>query len=288
MGKFTIRMERRSKKAQWLRLLFLLLPITVAGCVMNGQGGTSAQDTIALWKSRDQFVRLEPQGPGGHRFLPNDQPADLSENRIRHALGRIEIQRLDLNTPVPLFTNEELDTLSKNLAKGLAQASPKEDVTLAVIGMHPGVFTLERRLTTGRTFFRNGKLHMILGEVHARFDEGEDRRLHPFIPGARRQTDAQTWRLMEKPGIRLFQEDGNPRPGWLELDLEKIDQAALESEPVGHKEEMREEQRKQAGTPPTETRNLTDRLRMLKQLRREDLIGEEEYREKKREILEGL
>lgn len=154
-------------------------------------------------------------------------------------------------------------------------------------------------------------MHLILGETHARFDEGEDRRLHPFTPGARRQAAVQKWQLVEKPGIHLSLEDGNPQPGWLELDLDKIDQpparpapasteppkeslqqeidhAAHDSEVDRLKEEIQDLRNNQAPAPATCAGNLAERLRILKQLRQEELISEEELQQKKRELLKEL
>jgi hypothetical protein len=51
---------------------------------------------------------------------------------------------------------------------------------------------------------------------------------------------------------------------------------------------VRAEPHKQAGTPPTDDLNFADRLRILNQLRQDELMDEEEYQVKKREILEGI
>ena len=52
-------------------------------------------------------------------------------------------------------------------ARALSQAGPNEDVTFVVVGQRKAVYGLakQRKVTTGRVFYREGKLNIIFGKM---------------------------------------------------------------------------------------------------------------------------
>jgi hypothetical protein len=313
----TIRTSTRMRFLRFLLLVFLSAAVG-GGCSAFNSGGVAAGSGSEVWKLGDQFVRLAPQD-GEAPTLPNDQPAALTPEELRHMLGALEVKFPDKKEDVPVFSELELKILGKAISTGLAEAGPHQDVTFAIVGMHPGSFTLERRLTTGRVFVRNGKLNLIFGNLQSVFDENQDRRLHPFQVGSRHSTTPPPWRIKKMPGVAYFVQGKTPRPNWLLLDPSrkewpvaelgnqkkvssalkaaedtraetealKAQQKKLQEEVLGIQKDLAEG-RKAEAAPMKDQGNIRARLKLLKQLRQENLITEKEYQEKKQQILNEL
>jgi hypothetical protein len=326
----------------WIRLsrflfLFFLIALATGGCSSLKIGG-AGEKGAEIWKFGDQFVRLEPQG-GPTPLIPNSQPANLAPDKLRQILGALEVKFPDRKEPVPVFSDPELKVLGTAVSTGLAEAGPDQDVDFAVIGMHPGSITLERRLVTGRFFVRDGKLNLIFGNMQTWVDENEDRRLNPFVPGSRQATAPPPWRVQTMAGVENYSQGDTTRLDWLVLDPErkqwpaagtgtknpkevsaalkaaeeartetealKVQQKKLQEEVSGIRKDLSENAAQapspptpaQAASPPAATQaaspsknpgNIQSRLRLLQQLRQENLITEKEYQEKKRQILDEL
>lgn len=281
----------------------LLLALALSGCANPALGGgepdTSRGTSQVVWSQFDQYVRIQPQPSGAP---PNDQPVQLGARRIRAALATLAVNREGQDRGLPIFTDHELDRLSAPLATAFAQAGPHQDIAFAVIGMHPGGWTLEHRLTTGLVFYRNETMNLIFGDLHAKYDPDADRRMHPFLPGSRNTVSKGDWSLIATPGVTLERAD------WLALNLAT---AVAQGHRAGQEGE-RVEMRKQMSEMRTELRELKqgestqakpttpavkeggtaagieDRLRLLRRLHNQGLITDEEYRSKREEILREL
>ena len=311
------------RTSAWTRFLRILLPLLLiaavgGGCSALTSGGAQAGPAPVVWKLGDQFVRLEPLDRAAPT-PPNDHPATLDPETLRGMLGALEVKFPEHKEEVPVFSDPELKVLGEKVSAALAQAGPDQDVTFAIIGMHPGSFTLERRLTTGRVFVRNGKLNLIFGDLQAVFDENQDRRLHPFQLGSRLTGSAPPWRIEKMAGVDYFVQGETTRPDWLLLDparkewpvagsgtQKKVSAAVKTAEDTHAETEALKTQQKKlqeevtairkdlAGGKKTEIVPREDpakiqaRLKLLKQLRQENLITEKEYQEKKQQILNEL
>ncbi len=153
-----------------------------------------------------------------------------------------------------------------------------------------------------------------------------DRRLYPFYPGSRERQGAGPWKVLLREGIRLQEFGGETRPDWLALDLplllaglQQQPQAAGPDAPVPDptevppidaqqqqrlleelrqqrvemarmRKQMRQMQPGQPGQPGDESLpgSLSERLQTLKALREQELVSEEEYQDKRQELLDGL
>src|SRR5437660_1803099 len=111
-----------------------------------------------------QFVRTEPIETGAPE---NAHPVTIPAEALKRSLATLQATGSVSPTPVPVFTDEELDLLAPHLAAALAGAAPREDVTFAVVGKH-GVFgnRSPSSATTGRVFVQAGKLQCVFGLVH--------------------------------------------------------------------------------------------------------------------------
>ena len=271
-----------SKDTNWLcsavsaALVLLLLSSTA-----------SASDVRYLWQSRDQFVALERQDSVSTGTVqPNNHPAELSLDRVTAILESIEIRADAGSKPAALLTLPAIQALAPYLLQGLQQASPTEDVTFAVIGLHNSLFGLAKspKVTTGRVFYTAGKLNIIVGLVQQEVKDRDDRRLFPFTPGRRQKAAEGEWTLLPQPGQTGF---SLTRKDWIAFSDQW--QAAVIPAPVVEKSvpalqtaPARPERR------AIDTRLPADRLSTLNELKSKGLISEDEYRSKRLEILNGL
>jgi hypothetical protein len=264
-------------------------------------GSTSdASDVKQLWQSRDQFVALDRQdSPSGGGSIANDHPVEISPDRLTAILASIELQSPDSKNPEQLITPQSLEVLVPEMLQGFKKASPGEDVTFAVIGLYKTKlgFGKHPRVTTGRAFYKGGRLNIIFGFAQKDFNEREDRRLSPLIPGNRQKPLEGEWSIISQPGRNGF---ALVRKDWVIFSDEW--RAVVAQAPVVEKVATPSQQApvaeqnapvvQAAPVQPVkqtdDTRKPADRLTTLNELKKKGLISEEEYNSKRLEILKGL
>ncbi len=260
-----------------------------AGCATTGADLAGREN---VWQSRDQFVKIEKQDkPAQGAVAVNAHPADVPVERLRDIFASIEVGS-DSNA-VPLFHDEELAILGDNIHAGLAAARPDEDVTFAVIGHYPVILGLKQRsVTTGRVFCREGQVNIIFGDVHRVVRDNEDRRLYPFLPGSRSVAHQGEWKLTARKGGESLV---MVRPDWVTFPI--VGPAAPVVAPAVREEPGRAAPAGTATTPSVVSpakpaaagrKSVEERLRTLNDLHDKKLITDEEYRAKRREILDEL
>lgn len=246
-----------------------------------------ASDVRHLWQSRDQFVALERQdAPLGGTAILNDHPVEISPDRLTAMLASIEFHVEDSDRPEQLITNQSLEVLVPQMVQGFRQAAPGEDVTFAITGLHKSMlgFAKSPKVTTGRAFYKGGRLNVIFGLVQKEVNEREDRRLSPFTPGSRQKAPEGEWALLTQPGRNGF---SLVRKDWVsfsdewrapvaQLPVAEQDVPSVQTTPA------------QSGKRHNDTRRPAERLTTLNELKDKGLISEEEYRDKRLEILNGL
>jgi len=235
-----------------------------------------------LWQSNDQFVALEQQdsfstGPA----QPNNHPVELSADRLAAILASIDIRTAAGEKPEPLFTRMSAQNIAPHLLLGLQQASPTEDVTFAVIGLHDTLYGLAKapKVTTGRIFYQAGRLNIIVGLARQEVRDRDDRRLFPFTPGSRQKALQGEWQLLPQPDHKGYNLD---RKDWVAFSDEWRAAAAEQNLPATPAAPAQPLKRN------SDARTAAERLTTLKELSEKGLITAEEYRSKRLEILDGL
>jgi hypothetical protein len=304
-------------------VLLALVCFGMFGCSLFKTSVDNPKTDRTIWHSREQNVRIVKQDViKGGTYIPNDQPVMLEPSQIRRALASLEV-RLDRGGKmIPVFTEPELETLSGKLSEALAQAGPDQDVTFAVVGLRKALYGLakQRKVTTGRVFYREGKLNIIFGKmiedikderVHD-YRADNDFRLNPLAPGSRTTPVSHVWELEEEPEMQFYVESGMYRGDWVVLDLASVAaHEALGIKPtsaasVGRQESVtpRRETLPQEGTqvqapaspgPVTSVpqagksnKTIEERLTILNDLKNKKLITDEEYKAKRADILKDL
>jgi hypothetical protein len=269
-------------------VLFLLLLASVS----------HASDVRKLWESRDQFVALERSGTG----IANDHPLELSPDRLTAILASIQVTTADNRSPQQLITNQSIEALVPHLVQGFRQAEPGDDVTFAIIGLYTSAMGLAKspKVTTGRAFYKGGRLNVIFGFVQKDFNERADRRLYPFTPGSRLKTsEGEEWSLLPQPGQGGY---SIVRKDWVTFgDDWRV--AAVQAPVAEHRVPLPQAVPAtvtpaqpapvqivpdQTSKPDNGKRSPAERLTTLNELKDKGLISIEEYRDKRREILNGL
>lgn len=259
-------------------------------------------------EDRFSYVRIESREPGAPL---NQHPVAVDAAALRALLARIQAPG---GRDESLLSSAELDQLAAPLAKALARATPEQDVSFAVSGRH-GVLGLlaSRAVTTARVFFADDRLNLIFGLVRRDF-ESQFRAtgyLIAFEPGKRAGPVDRHVQVSVGSGGTTRRAD------WVALDPRAAPApvaapsapalppavvipspapvAPAAPVPAATAVPSPAPPPPPAGTPaaaPQEAdalfRQASERLKALQKLRDSGLITEQEFQEKRREILKQL
>lgn len=284
-----------------------------------------AESSSIIWERGDQLVRLasqdDPSAP------PNDHPVSRSSDEIAAMLDRLQLRYVDEVSdapPVPVFTREEIATLSEAIAIGLDRATPSQDIIFHTIGaraLSRGAFLRRNRVNAGRVFYRDGNLNIIFGQVQTPHRKKNlygqiDQDFYPRNYGSRTDAADHEVVLLANDSVRHYRDNAGTREDWIVLDPsmargEVADTAAAKAPPPSGQSTAATVERPAAprspeapvagaaiaagpadetpaSIPPAPTADIEQRLEALKRLRERNLITEEAYQAKMKEILEEL
>ncbi len=227
---------------------------------------------------RAEFMRLDDREPNAPA---NDHPYALTYDQLRQALASLKVARTISPDPVALFTEEQLKKIAVPLASALGKATPAQDVVFATIGKNGALGNVSpSRVTTARVFVREGSLNIIFGLVHERYESSELGFTPPaFEPGRRAARFDPVWRIV--PASTMGHLAGK-RADWVVFDREfeassgRAPAAAANPAPAGGDAEQ------------ARYRDVKQRLELLNRLKADGLISKEEYRERRRAVLDGI
>ena len=269
--------------------LMLPLMVLVSGCAT----ARSSKESV-IWTSRGQFVTVVERE--GLPAAPNQQPVTISGSRLRAELAALQIKLPDNPKAVPLFGAAELENLGEQIPAGLQKAGPYQELVFAVLGEKDYLKGMYHKdvVTTGRVFYQNNRLNLILGLAREMVVE-KDRRLQPFTPGSRLQPATLPGPVVTSSAAVAFQAG---RPDWITMALpggeaepavpQVVPQAMPQAVPPAL---IRSEKEIAPAAPPAAAkpaRSIEERLRILGDLKAKGLITEEEFRAKRESILREL
>lgn len=280
-----------------LRCAILLLGIALLGGCAAEQNrsqparastlpNTAPSGSTLVWHAGIQFVALTPQPSD---TPANHQPIHVTAAQLRSALAALQVSRGTATTGEPVFTAGALKALGPPLARALAKAGPHEDVTFAVLtrgdsGRAPMliIHIQQPLITTGRAFYRHGHLNVIFGLMHAPFEDHyvKTGQLPALTPGQRSHRLHSGWRVVSDRPLTYPQPQ---RRDWVSV--------ALAQPPAASKPAPQTAQSSPQPAPKTvesEYHNLATRLRVLDKLHQQGLITNQEFQQKRKQILNGL
>lgn len=278
----TVSEATRRTGLRWRYLSPLVLAAALTACATAGTKDN--RDGSDVYQSDGNYVRLDPIEAGAPA---NSHPFAISAGQLSRLLAGIKASGAASVGSAPVFSQEELDTIVPPLASALSKAGPNQDVTFAVTARR-GIFgrLAPKAVTTGRLFVQGDSLNLIFGLIQQRTNgEVLDHRgvVPEVIPGTRsRRIDLNVGQI--EPGSGHVHER---RGDWLVFDRSAIPPAA--AAPT-----RRDTGAKSGGEAPAtptvdgKVQEIEHKLRVLETLRERGVISEQEYRERRRAILEQL
>jgi hypothetical protein len=277
-----------------------------------------SDDEGVIWeRGTNVYVKYAEQDSSN--FGENDHPVVLKMEEISRALGSLrflENDRSDADQErQSIFTVEQIDVLSQNLAKGLAKAKSNQDINFALDRRSRKLLSLKanRLFVAGRAFYKDEKLNIIIGEYDRGADEGFEAVYDPTRVGIVRYNFDHGRRTkrskgLKKPiitvqGIENKQIEGTDRSDWLVIDLKSVSEA-LDMKAKLQKSEEQARKREEildllgieeaspshpaAAAPARAPDSIEERLTVLGRLKDKGLISDEEYAMKRKQILNEL
>ncbi len=317
--------------ASWSRRAVAVLTLAFCGhaAAIDFLPDLFSKDKVksTIWELNEQYVRLVQIEDDAPR---NDHPVALDAIEVEQALASLQLWLeggvFRDEESITVYPRKQAALIAGYVTEALAKAAPDEDVTFNVRGYTDVMLSLvrEREWTTGRVFFRDGKLNLIIGEYGKRVDKGkknvegsfgiiDDFRDVHFQVGSRNHRGKMDGRIVTTEGVELGG-DGDPRPDWIVIEVADAAEAyrqaqvpaAVRKEEIKAKEaaarltlerrQMREEmarmrkelkQMQQAGGGGA-GESVETRLARLQQLREKGLISDEDFERRKDEILSEI
>lgn len=243
----------------------------------------------------DQFsgITLVAKEPSA---APNQHPASVNADALVGQLATLEVRAR--GSWEPLFDPDELKQLAPALVRALAAAGPSDDLLLLSTARRGGTFVVPQAVTA-RVFVEGGALNVIVRDARNEFLEtyNRTRRDPRFEFGSRQSAGREATRA---PG------GSGPREDWVRIPLASL-AAGVVPLPTDAARPVAQPPKAAApvaaapvvpvaapavpppaGSPAAIADEVEQRLVTLKRLRDRGLITEEEYQQKRREVLQKL
>ncbi len=283
-----------------VRLLRFVIVVALALATVNLEAAAPSRVACGSCEQGDRFVRL--QVSPSEIYQNNDSgfahPFSFQSEEWTSVLQRIRVQKRDrgwLTFAAPqdsitqAFSADEVAYLSATLPRAFAQAQPEEWVVFGLSRPTTPEVSGITEITTGAWFVRGAALHLVL----ANYREGvtmpgirdllREDPLHmvaapryEFVPGSHENVRQENKGL----GALLFPDLPELTLAYQALVLEEPERSSAPlsgSRSVNH-----------STSPPTTPQSPEKRLQMLKRLKEQGLITEEDYETKKKQVLDSF
>ncbi len=302
--------------------LLMLLPSSAAFTA-----GFLEDDEDIIWKSGlNLYFKYASQDES--RYGRNKHPVDLPEKDINLALKSLEVTEkgfLSGEKIRPVFSVSQTNLLSKHLSTGLKTAKPNQDIIFVMEGGRRKLVLLnEKNFVAGRVFYKDDKLNIIIGEFDRARSTEFERQYDPsgrasvpysFNHGRRAKTSGNfKGSITPVSGVENKKIGKKLRKDWLMIDvgtaskayIAKLDgrnnpspqrDSALEMEAAAklarESRQMRVEMARmrkdmREANVGAASKTLEERIKTLDALRKDELITQEEYDIKRKEILNDI
>jgi hypothetical protein len=222
-----------------------------------------------------EFTRIElvPREAGAE---PNQHPATFTPDTLRNQLARVRFVGPN-GARVALFSTDELAELAPVLSQAFERAGPADDVLLLSSARREGGVLGSPMALTARLFVQGGNLQFIVHGARVDFyDVYRGTRTPPrFVFGSRSAAGSVTLEAADAT---------NRRADWLSIPTPVV-AAAPAAAPAPAAQPA-------PAPAPAKAADRSDdlerRLETLKRLREKNLITEDEYQQKRKELLQQL
>ena len=273
------------------RASYLFSSLTL--CILFQSCAAVTQAPVSAQEDPERFVRIEGRYGDEHRVGSSrfEHPLTLSAAEWERLLSSIQVQShkdtflftTAKNPPEPAFSPEQVVYLGRGLQKAFSRAHPDEFVVFGFSQTRSPQLT---EITTGGWFVEEQRLHLILANYRHSVSMKNVR--DELWRDPLHSNSSPSYQIVPGPGQSLGREKG--LAGLVSTDAPEllIDYKALLEmkpsppailSPVGSPLDI------PAPAPRVEP-SLEERLSVLKKLREQGLITEDEYRDKKKQLLD--
>ncbi len=264
----------KRKRFLWGVAALIALAILVGGC-----GAKVVK--VELFEGHNEYVWLQYHSEDGNVVAQGfDHPATVTAEQVERLLQAVHLEELSFlkwKDTGRVFYEDQRVKLASWLADALQKANGDQWVAFAVTG-HKQLFFFETLvMTDGLCWVKDGRLHLVLGNVDFELIDPDKERYRGdprdrFIFNSRRLLSDPAAGYAKPPVVKGDRWLDKERRNWLVFDLAKFAAPAAATAPA----------------PAPEKDDVETRLLKLKDLFEKGLITEDEYREKRKKILEGL
>jgi hypothetical protein len=300
-----------------VKKMAMAFALVLVSCAAEAE---AAKTTYIVTNNRFNYVKLKEIGGKEAQALHLSHPATLDEVGLRAALASINLSRsyvvkkeVDAQQ---VFDEQAINYLTPALVRAFTQASPQEIVVFSYLSKNPYFIIRNDRLNICRAWVSGDEIHIKFEKLYAKLFGDTDKRGNEarFIAQAkslRVQLELGEGQKLgiddpeevvlsfgynyvkrpepEKPiteGVTMSGQKVPLEGGAVEATVPALEEKAPKKKGKGAKAEI-------AATPPPSLppvpqKSAKDRLEELQQLRKDKLIDQKEYEEKKREILKEL
>lgn len=290
----------------------------------GGLFSRGSDDTI--WRSGPHsYVKYGSQDNASTGL--NDHPVELTPSEVTAALESLRFWTgsyfSTTEDEVPVFSVLQARQLAAQLARGLREAQPEQDIEFALLKTDTKLLLLESRLViAGRAFYKNDRLNIIIGEYDKGVSKELDRvydssgqvTLYTYSHGSR-SSDSGRFKgnLVTMPGVENRNLGNTLRQDWFVIDVpvaaeafiaqrenrnrgpEGANMQAIREEAAKYAAERRQMRiemarmrKEMAERGSNADSSVEERLERLQELRERELISAEEYEKKRQEILADI
>jgi hypothetical protein len=256
------------------RFIFLALPLVVVFAV-------SSASYARLLHESSRIVLYSTKAEPGNR---NSHPITLEADQLSAALSRVRARSGGTGEIIDLFPEKNREEAAGRLAKELRRIDPDQELHLVSFRQIGTLFSGQRNASAARVFIESGRLNLIFGQIDIFFSEFRDPDRPVPAMGSRKQAASQKGEIMPSEGVTFV--DG--RNDWVALDLVQIAPPPRAAAPSANGSvQTPGATSPEAAIEPRE-KSVEEKLQILKNLRDKDLITDQEYIDKKRDLLDSL
>jgi len=313
-----------SLKNSIITLFFILLVFSPAPVFAVG---FFANKDVIWEKNRNEYFKYADQGKSSLGINDHPVELEAKQLSTVLELIKTQIDDPSEEEKIKsLFTTQQANLLGRHLAEGLKKAKPNQDIIFAMeksvkkkFGFRP-----DRLFVAGRAFYKNKKLNIIIGDYDRPRDLGYEAAVDPtnvgvvgynFDHGNRAKNSRFKKAIINMDGVENKQLNNTLRSDWLVIDIAAASTAYDQLQTMRKQKEMAKKRKelkeilggeeinnreetvplKQETIPQKQTDHsnkitgtIEERLTVLKRLRDKDLITDEEYDLKRKQILDSL
>lgn len=301
------------------QIVFLCLLCSTAHALFSDDADVITQTSLNLY--------FKYAAQDSEKFGNNDHPIELKADQITLALRGLQFTEkkfFSADQQRQVFSVSQVEQLARWLSKGLQEAKPDQDIIFVMAGGKSKLLLLsERTFIAGRVFYKNDRLHIIIGEFdrvrNDAFESVYDPSGRGGVPyvlnhGYRKSSSKQFKSfIMPVEGFSQQNIKGKIRHDWLVIDVAVAAQAYRDREQqqnqpatvqqdivaaevanslAQQKREVRLEMarmRKQMQEFSRDSASTPEeRIATLQRLLDKELITEEEYATKRQAILDDI